>query len=65
MVLTQECTPINSVLGRSRPQEDEAEQCTAEEQVLSVEKSIWSIRGTQFCGFLRKVEVITDKFAYI
>lgn len=65
MVLTQECTSINSVLGRSRPKDDEAAQCTAEEQVLSVEKSIWRVRGTPFCGFFRKVEVITDKFACI
>lgn len=40
MVLTQKYTSLNSVLGRNKPKEDKAEQCTSEEHVLSVEKSI-------------------------
>lgn len=40
MVLTQKYTSINSVLGGSRPKEDRAEQCTAEEHVLSVERAL-------------------------
>lgn len=39
VVLTQKYTSINSVLGRNKPKEDKAEQCTPEEHVVSVEES--------------------------